>query len=60
MTAKIVEANVVIALGQIVASFNEKPEGITSLDLTRLSIGVYFLILESDTNEQKTITLIKE
>lgn len=56
----IVKANVVDVLGKAVLSLKESSEGITSIDLSNLSNGMYFLILESDSNERKTVKLVKE
>lgn len=57
---KVIKANVVDVLGKAVLSLKESSEGITSIDLSNLSNGMYFLILESDGNERKTVKLVKE
>jgi len=59
-TAKVAKANIVDVLGKTVLSIEEPSEGITTIDLSKLSNGMYFLILESNTNKRKTIKLIKE
>ncbi|WCO01597.1 peptidoglycan DD-metalloendopeptidase family protein [Psychroserpens ponticola] len=57
---KIANANLVDVLGKTVLSLKGSSEGITTIDLSSLSNGMYFLMLESDVNEKKTIKLIKE
>ncbi|WP_456438114.1 peptidoglycan DD-metalloendopeptidase family protein [Psychroserpens sp.] len=59
-STKIVKANLVDILGKSVLSIEESLEGITRIDLSGFSNGMYFLMLESDANEKKTIKLIKE
>lgn len=59
-SAKVVTANVVDIFGKSIVSMHNVSEGITSLDLSHLSNGMYFVRLESDANETKTIKLIKE
>lgn len=58
-TMPIVKANVVDILGKTVMSKKHISEGIKSIDLTSLSNGMYFLMLKSDSQERKTIKLIK-
>lgn len=57
---KIVKANLVDVLGKTVVSLKASSESITTIDLSSLSNGMYFLMLESNANEKKTIKLIKE
>jgi len=58
--AKIKKANIVDMLGKTILSFVDTSTlGIKELNLDLLSKGVYFVILESDENEKKTIKLIK-
>jgi len=59
-TTKIVKANLVDVLGKSVLSIEESSKNITSIDLSNLSNGMYFLILENNANKKKTIKLIKE
>jgi hypothetical protein len=57
---KIVKANVYDILGKPIISVQQFSEGISTLNLEKVSNGVYFVRLESDLNDTKTIKLIKE
>ncbi|MDG5491162.1 peptidoglycan DD-metalloendopeptidase family protein [Psychroserpens sp. SPM9] len=57
---KVTSATVVDVLGKSILSLNNTSEGINSIDLSHLLNGMYFLIIESETKETKTIKLIKE
>ncbi|MEM5565573.1 peptidoglycan DD-metalloendopeptidase family protein [Psychroserpens sp. AS72] len=59
-TKNIIKANVIDILGKTVVSLQQISEGIKSIDLSSLSNGMYFLILQSDSLEKKTIKLIKD
>ncbi|WP_175455530.1 peptidoglycan DD-metalloendopeptidase family protein [Winogradskyella thalassocola] len=57
---KIKSARIVDVLGKSILEFNKNSEeGIKELNLEKLSKGMYFLTLEGDGNQKKTIKLIK-
>jgi len=58
--SKITKARIVDVLGKTVLSIKNSNEGISKLNLEKLSNGMYFLTLEGDSNQKKTIKLIKE
>lgn len=58
---KINSAIVVDVLGKRVLEFSENSDkGLEALNLSQLSNGMYFLILEGDNNQRKTVKLIKK
>lgn len=59
-TKKIVKAKVIDILGKTIFSIEEFSEGISTINLSTISNGMYILKLESDSNETKTIQLIKK
>ncbi len=59
-TNKVTKASLVNILGKTVLSIEEYSKGITTIDLSDFSNGMYFLMLESNANDRKTIKLIKE
>ncbi|MGG5488272.1 peptidoglycan DD-metalloendopeptidase family protein [Gaetbulibacter sp. NE] len=58
--SKIINADIVDVLGKNIMSIDSISEGITSIDLSQLSNGMYFLIMKNDLSETKTIKLIKK
>ncbi|WP_296382375.1 peptidoglycan DD-metalloendopeptidase family protein [Winogradskyella sp.] len=57
---KIKNATVVDILGKTVLHFNENSaDGIKDLNLSQLSNGMYFVTLEGEENQKKTIKIIK-
>ena len=60
-TTKIKKASIVDILGKTILIFNENSaEGIRELNLIDLSNGMYFVTLEGEQNQKKTIKLIKK
>ncbi|WP_178991219.1 peptidoglycan DD-metalloendopeptidase family protein [Winogradskyella schleiferi] len=60
-TTKITKANVVDVLGKTVHMVDDMAEeGIKKLNLTQLSKGLYFVTLEGEQDQKKTIKLIKK
>ncbi len=60
-TTKIKKASIIDILGKTVFVVNENSaEGIKELNLARLSNGMYFIALEGEQNQKKTIKLIKK
>ncbi len=60
-TTKIKKASVIDMLGKTVLVFNENSEeGIKELNLSQFSNGMYFVTLEGEQNQKKTIKLIKK
>ncbi|WP_431133194.1 peptidoglycan DD-metalloendopeptidase family protein [Psychroserpens mesophilus] len=57
---KIIKTHIVDILGKSVLIIEDASNGINKIDLSDFSNGMYFLMLESETNEKKTIKLIKE
>ncbi|MCB0383197.1 MAG: peptidoglycan DD-metalloendopeptidase family protein [Psychroserpens sp.] len=57
---KVVKAHIIDLLGKSVLSIEDNSNGINEVQTSSFSNGVYFVRLESDTNEMKTIKLIKE
>ena len=54
------KATVVDILGKTVKTIESQSENITEVNLETVSNGLYFLTLESDTGQKKTIKLIKD
>ena len=54
------KATVSDVLGKTVKTINSPSESIKEINLEALSNGLYFLTLEGDSNQKKTIKLIKE
>ncbi|MBO6881678.1 T9SS type A sorting domain-containing protein [Winogradskyella sp.] len=60
-TSRVKRAKVVDILGKTIKTFEENsPEGIKELNLSELSDGMYFVTLEGEQNQKKTIKLIKK
>ena len=59
-TKKIVRTHIVDILGKTVLNIEDTSNGISKIDVSNFSNGMYFVRLESDSNEVKTIKLIKE
>ncbi len=60
-TTKIKKVSIIDLLGKTVFVVNENSaEGIKELNLARLSNGMYFIALEGEQNQKKTIKLIKK
>ncbi len=60
-TNKIKKASVVDMLGKTVLKVSQKSEeGINEINLAQLSKGMYFITLEGEQNQKKTIKLIKK
>lgn len=57
---KIVKAAIVDVSGKSIVSIHNNSEGIQTIDFSKLSKGMYFLTLESDSSETKTIKLVKD
>ena len=58
--SKIIKATIVDVLGKSVKTVENTSEGIKNLNLAALSNGLYFLTIEGDANQKKTIKVIKE
>ncbi len=58
--SKIVKASIVDVLGKVVKTVENTSQGIKNLNLEAVSNGLYFLTLEGDANQKKTIKLVKE
>lgn len=58
--SKIIKATVVDILGKTVKIVENTSEGIKNLNLETVSNGLYFLTIEGDANQKKTIKLVKE
>lgn len=58
--SKITKAKIIDILGKTVLQIKNSNEGISKLNLEKLSNGMYFLTLEGEANQKKTIKLIKE
>lgn len=59
-SSKIIKATIVDVLGKSVKTVENTSEGIKNLNLAALSNGLYFLTIEGDANQKKTIKVIKE
>lgn len=59
-TKKVVKTDIIDILGKSVLSIADPLNGITKIDVSHFSEGMYFVRLESDANDIKTIKLIKE
>ena len=59
-TRKVVKAHIVDILGKFVLTIEDGSNGISEINTSSFSNGMYFVRLESDANEIKTIKLIKE
>lgn len=59
-TRKVVKAHIVDILGKTVLTLEDNSKGISEINTSSFSNGMYFIKLESDANEIKTIKLIKE
>jgi hypothetical protein len=57
---KVVRTHIVDILGKSVLNIEDTFNGISKINVSKFSNGLYFVILESDSNEIKTIKLIKE
>lgn len=57
---KIINADVINVTGKTIQSFNNFSEGLKTIDTSKLSNGLYFLRLESEAREKKTIKFIKQ
>ena len=57
---KVVKSNIVDVLGKSVMTIEDTSIGINKIDVSNLSNGLYFVKLESNTNETKMIRMIKE
>jgi murein DD-endopeptidase MepM/ murein hydrolase activator NlpD len=59
-TKKVIRTHIVDILGKTVLNIEDTSNGISQINMSNFSNGMYFLMLESDANEKKTIKLIKE
>lgn len=59
-TKKIAKAHIVDILGKSVLTIEDPSSGISEINVSHVSNGMYFVRIESDLNEIKTIKLIKE
>lgn len=59
-TSTVQKATLLDVLGKTISVFNNTADGIKEIKLEGLSSGMYFLTLEGDSNQKKTIKLIKE
>ncbi|PWH83834.1 hypothetical protein DIS18_04585 [Algibacter marinivivus] len=57
---KIVNAEIINVTGKAIQSFNNPNQGLKTINTSNLSNGLYFLRLEGDTYEKKTIKFIKQ
>lgn len=57
---KIVNAEIVNVTGKTIQSFNNPNQGLKTINTSNLSNGLYFLRLEGDTHQKKTIKFIKQ
>jgi len=59
-SSKIDKATIIDMLGKQLKVISNNADGIKEIDLETLSNGIYFLNLESDSGQRKTIKIIKE
>ncbi|MFC0603359.1 peptidoglycan DD-metalloendopeptidase family protein [Winogradskyella pulchriflava] len=60
-SAKIKNASIVDVSGKMIVKFEEhSTEGLKKLNLSELSNGMYFIILEGELGQQKTVKLVKQ
>jgi len=59
-TKRIVRTHIVDILGKTILTIKDTSNGISEIDVSNFSNGMYFVRLESDANEIKIIKLIKE
>lgn len=57
---KVVKTEIVDVLGKSVLSIEDIANGLNKVDVSNLSEGLYFIRLQSNSNEIKTIRMIKE
>jgi len=57
---KVIKTQIVDILGKSILTLEDDSNGISKIDVSNLSNGMYFIRLESDSNQIKTIKLIKE